>query len=122
VNKSIQALNCPYSGSAYTKLALMASVALALMAAIGRQLPVGAAETSTVVSLADLDLSTEKGMEAARERVHQAARKLCKRMMDPWSLSQQPDDPDYVQCVDETTADAVTNLQRHQLLANAGDR
>ena len=101
-------LNRPYSGSTYTKLALMAGVSLALMAAIGKQLPAGAAEKSTVVSIADLDLSTEKGMEAARERVHEAARQLCKKVVDPWSLSHHPD---YVQCVDETTADAVTQLQ-----------
>jgi UrcA family protein len=116
-------LNRPYSGSAYTKLALMATVSLALMAAIGRQLPAGAAEKSTVVFIADLDLSTQKGMETARERVHQAARDLCNKVLDPWSLSHQPD---FVQCVDEATADAVTQLQAavtqlraEQLVANA---
>ncbi len=86
----------------------MAAVSLALMAAIGKQLPASAAEKSTVVLIADLDLSTEKGMETARERVHQAARKLCNKVVDPWSLSHHPD---YVQCVDDATADAVTQLQ-----------
>lgn len=108
-------LDRPYSGSPYTKLALMAAVSLTLMAAIGKQLPAGAAEKSTIISIADLDLSTEKGMETARERVHEAARRLCKKVVDPWSLSYHPD---YVQCVDETTADAVTQLQGRQLLAN----
>ena len=116
MNVSHKALNRPYSGSAYTKLALMAVVSLALMAAISRQLPASAAEKSTVVSIADLDLSTEKGMQTARERVHQAARKLCQKVVDPWSLSHEPD---YVQCVDETTAAAVTQLQGRQLVANA---
>jgi UrcA family protein len=103
------------SVSACTKLALMTAASLALMVAISSQWPAGAAEKSTIVSIADLDLSTEKGMQAARERVHEAARHLCKKVVDPWSLSHQPD---YVQCVDETTADAVTKLQRRQLLAN----
>jgi UrcA family protein len=109
-------LERPYSGSAYTKLAMMAVVSLAMMAAIGKQLPAGAAEKSTIVSIADLDLSTEKGMEAARGRVHEAARRLCQKVLDPWSLSYHPD---YLQCVDETTANAVTQLQGRQLLANA---
>lgn len=108
--------NRPYSGSAYTKLALMAAVSLALMAAIGKQLPAGAAEKSTVVSIADLDLATQKGMETARERVHQAARDLCNKVLDPWSLSHHTD---FVQCVDEATTDAVTQLKGRQLLANA---
>jgi UrcA family protein len=116
-------LNRPYSGSAYSKLALMAGVSLALMAAIGKQLPASAADKSTVVLIADLDLSTEKGMETARERVHEAARKLCNKVVDPWSLSHQPD---YVQCVDDATVNAVTQLQAavtqlraEQLVANA---
>ena len=116
MNVPHKALNRPYSGSAYTKLALMAVVSLALMAGIGSQFPASAAEKSTVVSISDLDLSTEKGMQSARERVHETARQLCKKVVDPWSLSHQPD---YVQCVDETTADAVTQLQGRQLVANA---
>ncbi len=118
MNVPRRALNRPYSGSSYTKLALMAGASLALMAAIGNQWPAGAAEKSTIVSIADLDLSTEKGMQAARERVHEAARQLCKKVVDPWSLSHQPD---YVQCVDETTTDAVTQLQGRQLLANVNN-
>jgi UrcA family protein len=115
MNVPRKTFNGSYSGSAYTKLALMAGASLALMAAIGNQWPAGAAETSTIVSISDLDLSTQKGMQVARERVHEAARQLCQKVVDPWSLSHQPD---YVQCVDETTADAVTQLQRRQLLAN----
>ena len=108
MNVPRKTINRPYGASTYTKLGWMAGASIALMAAISNQLPADAAEKSTIVSIADLDLSTGNGMEAARERVHEAARHLCKKVVDPWSLSHQPD---YVQCVNETTADAVTQLQ-----------
>jgi UrcA family protein len=116
MNDPEKAFNGCYSDSAYGKLALMAVCSLVLMVAIGKQLPASAAEKSAVVSLADLDLSTEKGMQAARERVHDAARQLCSKVVNPWSLSHHPD---YVQCVDDATANAVTQLQGRQLVANA---
>ncbi len=52
------------------KVVLMTLCALFMIAAIGRQLPAYAADKSAVVSLANLDLSTEKGMQAARDRIH----------------------------------------------------
>ena len=69
-----------------------------------------------VVSLADLNLSTATGMEAARERVHASARRLCAKVVDPWSLSHQTD---YVHCVDATMANALTQLQAPALAANS---
>jgi len=96
--------------SSYSKLALMTLCAVFLVAAIARQLPASAAETSAsaTVGFADLDLSTEKGMQTARDRIHATARRLCSRVVDPWSISHQPD---FVQCVNEATTAAVTELQ-----------
>jgi UrcA family protein len=42
---------------------------------------------SAQVSLAGIDLSTQAGVEAARERLHQAARKLCEDVADDLDLS-----------------------------------
>jgi len=103
--------------SAYSKLALMALCSVFMIAAIGKQLPANAADKkSQVVSVADLDLSTEEGMKAARERLHQTARKLCGQVVDPWSLSHHPD---YLQCVKDTTTAAVAKLQGPLMVANA---
>jgi UrcA family protein len=102
--------------SPYGKLALMALCSLLLIGAIAKQLPASAADKSAAVSLADLDLSTEKGMQAARDRLHQTARWLCQRVVNPWSLSHQSD---YVRCVNNATSAAVARLQEPQRVANA---
>jgi UrcA family protein len=104
--------------SAYSKLALMALCAVFMIAAIGKQLPARAADetASAKVSLADLDLSTDKGMQAARDRLHRAARRLCAKVLDPWAISHQPD---FVACVDAATAAAVARVQGPVLVANA---
>jgi UrcA family protein len=88
------------------------------VAAVALQLPSNAAEQwtstkassakSTSVSVADLDLSTSAGIQAARERLHQAARKLCDEVLEPSSISHQPD---FVRCVDQTMADATAQLE-----------
>jgi len=98
------------------KLALMTLCALSMIAVIGKQLPAYAADKSAAVSLANLDLSTEKGMQAARDRIHQTARRLCQRVVNPWSLSHQTD---YVRCVNDATTAAVGQLQGMLLDANA---
>ena len=102
--------------SARRKLAMTAVCALFMIAVIGKQLPAYAADKSEAVSLADLDLSTEKGMQAARDRIHQTARRLCQRVVNPWSLSHQTD---YVRCVNDATSAAVGKLQGLVLVANA---
>jgi UrcA family protein len=70
---------------------------------------------SATISLQDLDLTTEEGMRAARERVHQAARRLCGQVVKPWSISHQPD---YVACVAATTNAAVAQLHVPAVAAN----
>jgi UrcA family protein len=99
-----------------SKLALMCACVVLLTAAICKQLPAQAADASVKVSLADLDLSTDKGMQTARDRLHKTARRLCARIIDPWGLAPHAD---LVRCVDDATADAVGRIQGLTLVANA---
>jgi UrcA family protein len=88
------------------------------VAAVALQLPANAAEQctstkassakSTSISVADLDLSTSAGVQAARARLHQAARKLCDEVLEPSSVSHQPD---FVRCVDQAMAEATAQLE-----------
>jgi UrcA family protein len=78
----------------------------------GIALPVQAADATSgtrtkTVSLSDLDLSTVAGQQAAHERVHQMARKLCSQMADELNLSHQPN---FVQCVEEAMAQTLPHL------------
>jgi UrcA family protein len=66
-------------------------------------------ETSTVkLSLADLDLSTPAGAQAAQERLHAAARLACSRLEDSLDLGRQPH---FVECVDSTMAGALPQVE-----------
>jgi UrcA family protein len=56
---------------------------------------------SAKVSLDGLDLSTPEGARAAHERLHEAARLACSRVVDSLDLSRQSN---FVACVDETMA------------------
>jgi UrcA family protein len=100
-----------------SKLGLMGVCIVLLTAAICKQLPAQAADASVTVSLVDLDLSTDKGMQTARDRLHQTALRLCGKVVDPWSLSAHDD---FVRCVAETTASALGKLPGLVLVANAG--
>jgi len=103
--------------SGYSKLAMAVLGVILLTAALGKQLPANAADkVSATVSVADLDLSTDKGMQAARDRLHATARRLCEKVVDPSSLSHHSD---YVHCVDEATTAAVAQLTGPLLAANA---
>lgn len=51
--------------------------------------------------------STVAGQEAARERLHQMARRLCAQVEDELDLSPQSN---YVKCVDEATAKTLPHL------------
>jgi len=104
------------SESGGSKLALMGLCIVFLTAAIAKQLPAQAAEASASVSLADLNLATEKGMQTARERLHETAQRLCRKLIDPWGLAAHDD---YVHCVDEATTAAVGKIQGLVRVANA---
>src|ERR1700732_557171 len=93
-----------------------ASGAVILMALFGI-VPVGTiadqrgatAAVSRVVeaSLADLDLSTQAGMRAARERLHMMAERACAGSADNRGLSSQAN---FGACVDSTLASALRQL------------
>ena len=103
--------------SGFSKLALSLLGVILLTALLGKQLPANAAEqASAKVSIADLDLSTDQGMQAARDRLHATAQRLCEKVVDPSSLSIHSD---YAHCVDETTTAAVAQLTGALLAANA---
>jgi UrcA family protein len=108
--------NLSHNDSPRGRLALMTLCTVLVGAAIAKQLPAQAAEPSAAVSLSDLDLSSEKGMQEARKRVHQTAQRLCGKVVDPWALSHHED---YVRCVDEATTAAVVQLHGLMLAANA---
>ncbi|HME41190.1 MAG TPA: UrcA family protein [Steroidobacteraceae bacterium] len=103
--------------SDFGTLALLGLCGLLLSVAIGTSMPAEAAtEKSATVRIADLDLSTDKGMQAARDRIHDTARKLCNQLINPWSISHEPD---FVQCVNEATTGAVAQLHGPIQVANA---
>jgi UrcA family protein len=94
--------------SAVLKAALIALCAIAPITVMADTQPPPAAETrAATVSLADLELSTPDGQRAARERLHQIARRLCSQVGDTQDISHQPN---FVACVDETLANALQQL------------
>jgi UrcA family protein len=62
---------------------------------------------SEKVSIAGLDLSTADGLNTARERVRQAARRLCLQLVDPNDRSRQWN---YVNCLDDAVASAMQQV------------
>lgn len=100
--------------SSVAKLVMTGLCIVFMTAAIGKQLPAQAAEAIALVSVADLDLSTDKGMQAARDRVDETARRLCKRLINPWSLSHHSQ---YVRCVDDATTAALGQIHGPALVA-----
>lgn len=74
-----------------------------------------AADSSSItLSLAGLDLGTADGFDAARERLHQAARRVCSRIADDLDLGHQPH---FVACVEQTMSAALPRVE--QLAARA---
>jgi UrcA family protein len=59
------------------------------------------------VSLADLDLSTPHGIQAAHERVRIAARRLCAKVAISADIQQQLD---YITCIDDTMAPVMAQI------------
>ena len=67
-----------------------------------------AQQRSKSVVLSDLDLSTVQGQQAAQERIHQMARRLCSQVADELDLSRQSN---FVKCVDAAMVDADATVQ-----------
>jgi UrcA family protein len=116
MNVHMRSLVRTASDSGVSKLALMSLCMVFFTAAIARHLPAQAADAIAIVSLADLDLSTEKGMQTARERLDETARHLCKQVIDPWALSHHAQ---YLRCVDDATTAALERLHSQALVAQA---
>jgi UrcA family protein len=86
-------------------------------AAMAQQPPAAVESASAKTSLAGLDLSTPEGMAAARERVHQTARRVCSRVAHSTDLAPQPN---FIKCVDATMTSALQQLSGpRRLPANA---
>jgi UrcA family protein len=80
-------------------------------------LPAHAADTqqvSTTVRLADLDLSTSDGAQAAMSRIHRAARDICGPDPDVREFDSRRL---YNQCVDQAESRAVASLDMPMVTA-----
>jgi UrcA family protein len=87
---------------------LMALFGIVPVGAIADQSAATAAASRVAeVSLADLDLSTQGGMRAARERLHTMAQRVCAEPADNRGLSSPPN---FVACVDSTLASALRQI------------
>jgi UrcA family protein len=85
--------------------------------AMAQQAPGVPESASAKISLTGLDLSTPEGITAARERVHQAARRLCSAVAHSTDIAHQPD---FIKCVDVTMASALPQLSGAERVAAAG--
>ena len=87
--------------------------ALGLAAAMTAR-PTRADDAHKTVSVADLDLSTAEGMQAAQTRLGKMAKKLCARMEDPDDLSHHEN---FLACVDQSMANVMRQLRPMALAA-----
>jgi UrcA family protein len=77
------------------------------------------------VSLAGLELSTPKGIQAAHERVRMAARRLCAKVANSADMQRQLD---YIACIDDAMApvmaqiDDISRKTSAQRLAHNSDK
>jgi UrcA family protein len=69
--------------------------------------PAVAAPDTLKVSLSGLDLSTPQGVHVARERVRQAARRLCAKVANSADMQRKLD---YITCIDEAMAPVVAQI------------
>ena len=79
--------------------------------------PEAAVHRSAPVSVADLDLSSPEGIQAARARVHATARRLCLQLAGPRDRSRHEN---YLACVDATVAAALRHTTPATLAKDAG--
>ena len=86
-------------------LAAASLAVLAVTASAGSADP--GAQRSEKISVKDLDLTTVDGVDAARARVHQAARRLCFAVSSPEDRSRRTN---YLTCVDDTILAAMKEI------------
>jgi UrcA family protein len=75
-----------------------------------------ATTTSMKVSLADLDLSSAQGNQAAQKRLRRAAERLCSRLSDELDLGRQQH---VAACIERAMADAQRRITAGQLAARS---
>lgn len=105
-DKPFNRLNRSTAILAVTMLALTAAASSAALADPPSKLSTDT--RSAAVSTTDLDLSTPEGLSAARERVRQVVRQLCKRVANPEDLSRESN---YAACVAESFTNAMAKLK-----------
>jgi len=66
------------------------------------------ASLSKKISLGDLDLTTDQGLQIASERIHQTARRLCTQVQDSRDLAHRSA---VVRCIDRAVASASSELR-----------
>ena len=66
------------------------------------------ASLSKKISLSDLDLTSDQGLQIASERIHQAARRLCTQVQDSRDLAHRSA---VVRCIDRAVASASAELR-----------
>lgn len=94
--------------SSYGKLLLLVLCVIFITMAIDKQLSAEASDSAGSVSLSDLDLKTDKGIHVARDRVREAARRLCEKVVIRSARAQQAD---CAHCADDAAAAVVERLQ-----------
>jgi UrcA family protein len=107
--------------NAATRLAFLSClkpiIATTTLLALGVIGPADASVTrSAKVSIKGLDLSMPEGARAARERLRQAARKLCAQVADELDLSHHAN---YVACVDQSVAKALQQVAPPSIVAGS---
>jgi UrcA family protein len=90
------------------RIAALTSALIASAIIFGDASAVGVPLTQSMrVSLAGIDLSTQAGVDAARERLHKAARRLCLSMEDDMDLSHTSN---FRKCVDQAMSVSTQHL------------
>jgi UrcA family protein len=103
-----QLMSRPRGNSLWCVASLLAlSVIKSAVATAGSKADHPGDSRSENVSIAGLDLSTADGVNKARERVHQVARRLCLRLADAQDRSSHWN---YVMCVDDAVASAMQQV------------
>jgi UrcA family protein len=98
-------------GTAHFAAATLALLALAPLSAktADLQSDLIVERLTQTVSVGDLDLTTDRGIQLAHERIHETARRLCARLQDMRNLDLGHHEA-FVRCVDEAMASASADL------------
>ncbi len=99
-----------------TRTAALLALSALVTTGLFTQSAVANPQGSTQVSLAGVDVSTADGAKIAKERIRQAARRVCSQVEDPLDLGRAEH---YVKCVDATTASTLQQLSTNKFVARS---